>query len=222
MGIFADVLFTKTQQRVLAVLYGQPGRSFYANEIIALAACGSGAVQRELASLEESGLVHSWRAGNQKHYQVDRDATIYEELRGIVVKTFGAGEAIRAALQPMLSAADAVFLHGDAVAGTVHAGSGIDLVAVVATDTPQGQTGQTGLEQADMPTQLRQALGELTGLLGRAVLPVFYTPAAFGALWRSGDAALRLVLEQPKIFIHGSEADLVRLAQAPRSAAGPD
>lgn len=200
MGIFADVLFTKTQQRVLAVLYGQPNRSFYANEIIALAACGSGAVQRELASLEESGLVHSWRAGNQKHYQVDRDATIFEELHSIVVKTFGAGDLIRAALQAQLPQLDAVFIHGDAVAGTVHASSGIDLMVIA----PQARQ-----------LALRQALGALTGELGREVLPAFHTAAQFGQLWRSGDAALRAVLEQPKIFIQGTEADLIKLAQLP-------
>ena len=200
MGIFADVLFTKTQQRVLAVLYGQPNRSFYANEIIALAACGSGAVQRELASLEESGLVHSWRAGNQKHYQVDRGATIFEELHSIVVKTFGAGDLIRAALQAQLPQLDAVFIHGDAVAGTVHASSGIDLMVIA----PQARQ-----------LALRQVLGALTGELGREVLPAFHTAAQFGQLWRSGDAALRAVLEQPKIFIQGTEADLIKLAQLP-------
>lgn len=199
MGIFADVLFTKTQQRVLAVLYGQPGRSFYANEIIALAACGSGAVQRELASLEESGLVHSWRAGNQKHYQVDRDATIYEELRGIVVKTFGVAEAIRAELQEALPLAEVLFIHGDAVAGTVHASSGIDLLAVAPRKAHAA---------------LRKALQQLTGLLGRELRPVCHTADEFGQLWRSGDAALRAVLEQPKLYIKGAEADLVRLAQA--------
>jgi len=44
----ADALFTKVQQRVLGVLFGNPGRSFYANEVIALAGSGTGAVQREL------------------------------------------------------------------------------------------------------------------------------------------------------------------------------
>ena len=52
----ADALFTKVQQRVLGLLFGNPGRSFYANEIIALAGSGTGAVQRELARLAEAGL----------------------------------------------------------------------------------------------------------------------------------------------------------------------
>ena len=47
----ADALLTKTQQRVLGVLFGQPGRSFYASELIRNAGTGSGAAQRELAKL---------------------------------------------------------------------------------------------------------------------------------------------------------------------------
>ena len=33
----ADALFAKVEQRVLGVLFGNPRRSFYANEVIALA-----------------------------------------------------------------------------------------------------------------------------------------------------------------------------------------
>ncbi len=76
MSIYTGALFTKTQQRVLSVLFGQARRSFYANEIIGLAGSGSGAVQRELARLETSGLVTVHRVGNQKHYQANHDAPI--------------------------------------------------------------------------------------------------------------------------------------------------
>ena len=77
----ADALFTKVRQRVLAVLFGNPGRSFYANEMIALAGSGTGAVQRELARLEAAGLATVTRVGNQKHYQANAAAPVFEELR---------------------------------------------------------------------------------------------------------------------------------------------
>lgn len=203
MGIFADVLFSKTQQRVLAILYGQPYRSFYANEIISLAACGSGAVQRELASLEQSGLLHGWRAGNQKHYQVNHDAPIFEELHGIVVKTFGTPEVIKAALLPVLEQLDAVFIHGATVEGTVHGGGNID-VLVIAPDA--------------LHAPMRDVLATLPATLGRELQPACYTADGFAQQWRSGDQALRSVLERSKIFIKGSEADLIKLAGMPVNA----
>ena len=39
----ADALFSTTQQRVLAYLFGRPDRSFYATELIELTGSGSGA-----------------------------------------------------------------------------------------------------------------------------------------------------------------------------------
>ena len=64
----ADALFTTTQQRVLALLFGQPGRSFFVTEIIDLVDLGRGTVQRELSRLAESELATVFRVGNQKHY----------------------------------------------------------------------------------------------------------------------------------------------------------
>lgn len=85
----ADALFSATQQRVLALLFGQPERSFFTNELIGLVGAGSGAVQREVRRLVESGLVTVTRLGSQKHYQANPAAPIFEELRGIVTKTLG-------------------------------------------------------------------------------------------------------------------------------------
>ena len=81
----ADALFSATQQRVLGLLFGQPQRSFFTSELIALAGGGSGAVQRELRRLEESGLVTLSRVGNQKHYQANADAPIFVELCGAAI-----------------------------------------------------------------------------------------------------------------------------------------
>jgi len=65
----ADALFTRTQQRVLGVFFGQPERSFYASELIRDAGTGSGAAQRELARLEESGLIVARRITRPPSFQ---------------------------------------------------------------------------------------------------------------------------------------------------------
>lgn len=82
----AAALFTGTQQRVLGLLFGQPTRSYYANELIGLAGAGSGAVQRELARLTRSGLLTVRPVGNQKHYQANPDSPLFAELCSIAQK----------------------------------------------------------------------------------------------------------------------------------------
>ena len=93
----ADALFPKGRQRVLAVLYGNVDRSFYANEIIRLAGTGTGAVQRELESLADAGLVTVTRVGNQKHFQANAQAAVYTALHDLVLKTSGVADVRRAA-----------------------------------------------------------------------------------------------------------------------------
>ena len=93
----ADALFTRTQQRVLGLLFSEPNRSYYATELIGLAGTGSGAVQRELARLVGSGLITVRPIGNQKHYQADPSSPLFHELCGIARKTMSVVEPHREA-----------------------------------------------------------------------------------------------------------------------------
>lgn len=204
MGTYADALFTKTQQRVLAVLFGQSHRSFYANELIGLAASGSGAVQRELARLEASALVTVRRIGNQKHYQANHDAPIFNELRGIVVKTFGVADVLHAALQNLIPLVDVAFIYGSLAKGTEHAGSDIDLMVI---------------GRVPSNAELLEALLPAREQLGRAVNPTLYTRDEFAQRLSDGKSFIMRVLEQPKIFVIGAEHDIARLGSAGESGA---
>jgi predicted nucleotidyltransferase len=94
----SDVLFSGVQQRVLGLLFGQPDRSFYANEIEKLGMTGRGALERELKRMTATGLITMTVIGRQKHYQANRNSPIYQELRGITLKTFGLSDVLRLAL----------------------------------------------------------------------------------------------------------------------------
>jgi len=73
----ADALFTKTQQRVLALIYGLSERSFYLNELVRLADIGKGAVTRELSKLTSAGILVMNKQGNQVHYQANSKSPIF-------------------------------------------------------------------------------------------------------------------------------------------------
>lgn len=126
----ADALFSATQQKVLGLLFGQPGRTFFASEIIARVGGGSGAVQRELARLEQSGLAISSRLGNQKHFQANPAAPIFDELKRIVVKTFGLAEPLVRALLPLKSRIVWAVIYGSVAKHADTAHSDIDILIV--------------------------------------------------------------------------------------------
>ena len=94
----ANALFTTTQQRVLGLLFGQPQRGFTVSEVIASTGAGSGATQRQLAKLADSGLVTVERIGNQKQYKANPYAPVYGELIAIVRKTLDTAPQLPLAL----------------------------------------------------------------------------------------------------------------------------
>ena len=105
----SEALFTTTQRRVLGLLYGNPQRSFYTNEIARHASVGKGSLSRELERLQRAGILRTTRLGNQVHYQANPDCPIYSELLGIVRKTFGiAGQGNRAISPPSIFLLDPV------------------------------------------------------------------------------------------------------------------
>jgi predicted nucleotidyltransferase len=189
----ANALFSKAQQRVLAVLFGNPNRSFFANEVIRLAASGSGAVQRELARLESAGLVTVERFGRQKHYRANPAAPVFDELRSLVLKTSGLADQLRVALADRAADIQAAFVFGSVAKQEDTASSDIDLMVI-----------------SD-----RLAYGELFGMLeptsaklGRVVNPTLYSTAELASRRAKSNAFTTRVLEQPKLWIIGGDDDL--------------
>ncbi|CAN5514850.1 hypothetical protein BH10PSE16_BH10PSE16_08310 [soil metagenome] len=189
----ADALFSKSRQRVLSVLFGNPDRSFYANEVIALARSGTGAVQRELAALSEAGLITMTRQGNQKHYQANAAAPVFAELRGLVLKTTGLADVLRAALAPLASQIEAAFVYGSVAKQQDTAHSDIDVMIV-----------SSSLGYADVFGALESA----TTALGRKVNPTLYSPADMARRIAQDNAFVTRVLQQPKIWLIGAEGQL--------------
>ena len=185
----ADVLFTSTQKKLFGLLFGQPGRSFFVTELIELAGVGRGAVQREIAALERSGLILTERRGNQKHCRANPDAPIYEELCLIVAKTVGVPQCVRAALEPIESKILFALIYGSVARQSDSAISDIDLLVV---------SDEVTLED------LYERLAAAEERLGRQISPTLYTVGEFNDR-RSGDNAfLARVLNGPTCLLTGS------------------
>jgi predicted nucleotidyltransferase len=160
----ADALFTSTQQRVLALLFGQPERSFFTKELIDLTGGGSGAVQRELARLQASGLIAQTALGNQKHYRANADAPIFAELCGIAAKMLGPADTLRRALLSLADALHLALLYGSVAKGSDTAHSDFDVLLVSDTLTLE---------------QVYAAFARAEQQLGRSINPTLYTLAEF-------------------------------------------
>ncbi len=190
---FGEALFSKTQRQVLALLFGQPEKSFYSKEIVDLAGVGIGTVHRELEKLSGCGLLTTKRIGNQKHYQANPTSPIFHELRGIVSKTFGIADPLRLALEQLKDKIEIAFIYGSIAKGSDTARSDIDLMLLS--------------DQLTYP-DLLVLLSELENQLGRKINPTIYTKDEFREKRKSENNFLIKVIAQHKIFLIGSENDI--------------
>lgn len=183
-----NALFTRTQQRVLGLLFGRPQQSFYLNEIVRLAGIGKGTVKRELERLTEVGLITLEQQGNQTHYQANPDSPIFSELSGIVLKTFGVADVIKQALGSLLDSIDLALIYGSVAKGLEHAGSDIDLLLV-------GE----GL----IYSEIMQALLPAEQQLGRTINPTVYSSNEFEKRRKDKHHFIDKITTQPTLRIKG-------------------
>lgn len=190
----ADALFPKVRQRVLGILFLDAGRSFYAKELIRLAESGTGAVQRELARLEASGLVVVTQVGNQKHYQANAASPVFEELQGLLLKTAGLADVVRSSLSQLAPRIRGAFIFGSIAKGESTAGSDVDLL-VISDDLTHGE--------------VYSALADAERRLGRRINPSVYTRSVLVQRQRQDNAFVTRILSQPKIWLVGGD-DVLR------------
>jgi predicted nucleotidyltransferase len=189
----SNALFSKVQQRVLALIFGQPERSFYMSEIVRNVHSGTGAVERELSRLQRSGLVSVERIGNQKHYRANPESPIFAELQSLVIKTVALTEPLRKSLEPCADKIKIAFVYGSVAKGTDTARSDIDLMVI-------GEE----LNYSELYTTLLSAENDLA----RKVNPMFLSPKDWRRKASVKGSFISKINALPKIFVFGSEGDL--------------
>jgi predicted nucleotidyltransferase len=199
----SNALFSKVQQRVLALIFGHPERSFYTSEIVRRVRSGTGAVERELSRLQRSGLVSVERIGNQKHFRANRESPVFAELQSLVLKTVDLTEPIRKALEPYSDKIKGAFVYGSVAKGSDTARSDIDLM-VIGDD----------LAYSDLYAALQNA----ESILQRKVSPLFLSPKDWKRKASQKGAFVNTISGQPKLFIFGSEGDIQMAKQTTTSS----
>jgi predicted nucleotidyltransferase len=189
----SDALFSKVQQRVMALLFGQPERSFYTSEILRHVDSGVGAVDRELSRLHRCGLVTVERVGNQKHYRANKDAPIFEELRALLEKTVNVTEPLKKSFERYTNGIRSAFVFGSVAKGSDTADSDVD-VLVIGDD----------LNYSDLYTAAQEA--EQT--LKRPVHPLFMSSQDWRRHAADDGSVIQKISRSPKLFFIGSENEL--------------
>lgn len=181
--------------KVLSHFFLHPGESAYVRELAGALGESPGTVTRELTNLQEAGVLRSEKIGNQRHYSLDATCLILDDLRGVFLKTTGAGDGLRKALAE-LEGVEVAFIYGSFAKGDAHGKSDIDLMVV-------GDVGDR---------ELAPVVARVEKRLRREINYTTYTRAeAAKRLGQKGDF-IHEVLSGPRIVLIGKTDD--RLLQA--------
>lgn len=187
-GGLGDALFSGSRKRLLELLFGNPDRSFYWNELQRLAGKGRGGPKRELDNLTAVGLVTTSKQGNQMHYQANKHSPIFEEVRSIVRKTFGLAGPLKAALGSLGDAVSVAFVFGSVAKDTDTAGSDIDVFV---------------LSDSIDYRKLIETLQPCEDQLGRKISLVLYSSSELKTKLAENASFITRILAQPKIPLIG-------------------
>lgn len=188
-----SLLFTDYRRKVLALLLLHPEQQYHQREIARMTGTVSGTLSRELAKLVEAGLLLKVAIGNQMHYRANRQCLVFEELASILRKTSGLADILSEALLPLAAQIECAFVFGSMASGKASAASDIDLMLI-------GDANFAEVIRVLYPLQER---------LGREINPKTYRRAEWQALTEQQGAFIREILIKPKLFVMGSEADLL-------------
>ncbi len=182
---------SRIRAKILGWLFTHPDESFFVRQIALLLKEDPTNVSREMAKLEELGILRSKRNGNLKHFQTNQECPFFEELKSLVLKTSGVAGRIRTSLERM-SGIEYAFIYGSYAKGEEKADSDVDLLII----------GDVDLDHLDAN------LEKLEKMTGREINYVLYSMAEFKCKKKAKDGFLADVLSGKKIMVVGAENGL--------------
>ena len=189
------LLGSSLRAKVVTWFCARPGQRFFVREVASLIDEDSTNVSRELVRLAKLGILSVEMEGRQKYYMVNQSSPIYPELRSLVIKTAGLGQALREAFQEDRHRVGIAFVYGSLARGEEQPGSDVDL-AVIGSISGR---------------DLSALLAGPKRVLGREVNFAVFSADEFRKRVRDQDHFVTTLLREPKLFLVGNEQHLAAL-----------
>lgn len=120
---------SKARAAILCLFFYNPKNRYYLRQIQAATRLPIRSVQRELNHLTGLHLLHREEDGNRVYFSLNQGFTLYPELKSLILKATGIGEALRKSVR-RLKGVDFAFLYGSYASGTEQVGSDVDLFVI--------------------------------------------------------------------------------------------
>jgi predicted nucleotidyltransferase/predicted transcriptional regulator with HTH domain len=177
-------LRSKARQRLLTYYFTNLKARHHLRDLADRLSIDPSNLSRELRRLEREGLFRSEVIGRQKYFQLSREYPLFDEVRSILVKTFGAASLIAQSLRE-LEGIEEAYLYGSFARNQQDAASDIDVLAI-------------GVPRSEA---LAEAVRKLERQLGREINYTVLTRKEFDSRRARKDAFLQDVWRHKRISL---------------------
>jgi DNA-binding transcriptional ArsR family regulator len=192
-------LFPTTRQGILAAVLVRSEKAWYVSELARRLSVPSSSLQRELRYLTAANILKTHRQGRMVYYQANEESPVFQDLRGLMLKTAGLTDVLADALKTLAPKIQIAWVYGSIAQGGEGHDSDIDLMLIGSVS----------------PMELAVPLRQAREILGRPINPTVYTPAEFNRKRKAKDHFLGRVLDKPMLFVIGNRDELGKIARQP-------
>ncbi len=180
---------SRIRSGILGWFFMHADESFFVRQLGTILNEDSTNLSRELSNLEKAGILKSTRQGNLKYFQVNKNCSFFNELKGLILKTIGVAGELKTALEKMRSDIEYAFIYGSYAKGKEVADSDVDVIIIGTVDLDRLDSLISGLEKK----------------LGRTINYITYSRKEFKEKTRARDGFIIDVLKDKKIMLAGDE-----------------
>ena len=191
---------SKLRAKILGWFFLHIDERFYVRQMAGLLNEDLANLSRELKRLEQLKILGSTRQGNQKYYYVNEKNPVFEELRGLIIKTIGLIDILRQEFETLSNKIKLAFIYGSFAREKANLKSDIDLVVIG-----------------------KVSFGEVTAIsaraekkIGREINPVVMDEQEMEERLKNKDHFLTRVWEEPKIWLFGLESPPLKVGKEER------
>jgi len=177
-----EKLFTSgIRADIMSLLFNSPDEKFYVREISRLVIKNPSGVKKELDKLENMGLVSSEKEGNLKYFKVNKESSLFPELKGLIAKSLGLPGILKSVLKA--SEAKTAFIYGPYIENS---------------NTPS-----LDLFIVSDSNHLEKNLGDVEKRFGREIHFTVMSESEYKTKKKSGDRSLKKIINAKKILLLG-------------------
>lgn len=187
---------SKLRKKILELYFSHPEKEYYLRELERLLNTPVAYVRRELLNLERPGLFVSELRGKQKYFRLNKNYSLYKEIKRIIFKTIGVEGSLRKLLEKIENI-EMAFIFGSFTQEKEDQYSDIDLMIIGNPDE----------------NKLISRIRKLESQIDREINYHIYSPPDIKKKNQRRDSFIENVLSGSKIFLIGEENELSRFYQ---------